>query len=75
MSDLGIFQEVYDAEINFNLSTFFDGGFYLSLGDGTNGYIDSWDYGSMIEAGEGLKKMVIKHYPDSDFALKYRDNG
>jgi hypothetical protein len=33
-----IFQQLYDAEINFEISCFYDDGFVVRLGDRMNGY-------------------------------------
>lgn len=61
-------QQIYDSEINYTISTFWDGGIRWSLGDKTNGVIDK-GWGSTIdEAIEQLAKAVIKHYPESEFA-------
>ncbi len=61
-------QKIYDSEINFTISTFWDAGFYWSLGDSTNGVIDK-GWGSTIEeATKQLSESVIKHYPESEFA-------
>lgn len=33
-----MFQDIYDSEINIRISTFWDGGYDLKLGDYMNGY-------------------------------------
>jgi hypothetical protein len=49
---MSIFQQLYDSEVNFEISCFLDGGFEVKLGDGLNGYasqtrVDSWDATSL----------------------------
>jgi len=44
---MSIFQQIYDCEINFEISCFWDGGFTIKLGDKSNGYkaiavVDTW---------------------------------
>ena len=66
-------QEIYDSEINFSISTFFDAGFEVKLGDETNGFKSHLFEDTFEEAVEALSDSVIEHYPDSDFAVKYKD--
>lgn len=55
-------QGVYDAEINFRISCFWDGGFAWKLGDQTNGWGDegwgdTWDDAvrTLLEAANKLQ--------------------
>jgi hypothetical protein len=69
---MNIFQDLYDSEINFKLSWFWDGGIDITLGDITNGFIEETTCDNMEEVEKTLISWVIKHYPESDFALKYK---
>lgn len=67
-----IFQELYDNEVNFSVSCFWDGGFDVKLGDERNGFkaeknVDTWQ-----QVNNWLRSEAIKVYPDSKFAQKYR---
>lgn len=69
---MNVFQDLYDSEINFKISTFWDGGFDLWLGDDLNGYqaegcVRTWD-----EVEKWFIDAAIKHYPDSVFARDYK---
>ena len=61
-------QRLYQSEINFALSTFWDCGFRWWLGDGLNGYVDAGEAESFADAVDGIVRAAIRHYPDSDFA-------
>jgi hypothetical protein len=63
-----IFQRLYDSEINFEVSCFFDGGFNVRLGDEINGFaaqdqLDSWD-----QVDIWLHHAALKFYPNSGYA-------
>lgn len=65
---MSIMQALTDSEINFAISTFWDGGYDLKLGDEMNGFraegnVDTWD-----EVEPWLTAQAIKHWPDSEFA-------
>ena len=68
---LNIFQELYDSEINFSISTFWDGGFETKLGDDVNSFLAHTICDTMIEVAEFLKRSAIVYYPKSDFSKKY----
>jgi hypothetical protein len=63
-----IFQRLYDSEINFSISCFWDGGFEVKLGDELNGFaaearLERWD-----EIEPWLHAEALRHYPQSVFA-------
>jgi squalene cyclase len=67
-----IFRDLYDSEINYSISCFWDCGWAVKLGDALNGWAaearcDSWD-----EAAQFLRDAAISAYPDSSFAKKHR---
>ena len=64
---MSVFQQLYDSEINFAVSCFWDGGFKVKLGDELNGYaaetvVEDWDD---VEAW--LRAQAQLHYPESHF--------
>jgi len=63
---------LYDSEINFEISTFWDGGFDWKLGDRMNGYPAEGNARTLAEAIEEIKGSAVKHYPESEFAQKVR---
>jgi hypothetical protein len=70
---MSVLQDLYDSEINFAVSTFWDDGFLVQLDDGLNGFkaetkVRRWD-----EVEPWLTKAAIEHFPDSVFAMMYRD--
>lgn len=65
---LTIFQELYDSEINFEISTFWDGGFTAKLGDEQNGFKAERICKSMMEAAEFLEREALIYFPHSIFA-------
>lgn len=84
---LNTWQAIYDSEINTHISSFWDGGWDVKLGDSINGYkaettiYIKWspqdephnrtDF--LKEAIEWLAEEVTKHYPQSGFTKKVRE--
>jgi hypothetical protein len=69
---MDILQMLYDSEINFELSTFWDDGFRWKLGDNWNGFKADGHADNLAEAIEQLKDAAFKHFPSSEFAQKIR---
>jgi len=65
-------QKLYDSEINFEISTFWDAGFDWKLGDEMNGYKDGGQVDSLGDAAIALAIAAVKHFPDSVFAKEWR---
>jgi hypothetical protein len=65
---MDILQQLYDSEINFSLSCFWDGGFDTVLGDRINGIKSEITADTIAEALEWLKQKAIEFYPYSEFA-------
>ncbi|KKM20979.1 hypothetical protein LCGC14_1640020 [marine sediment metagenome] len=61
-------QKLYDSEINFEISTFWDAGFEWQLGDEMNGWKAEGTADSLEEAAKDLAIAARKHFPDSTFA-------
>jgi hypothetical protein len=73
VTTLTILRDLYDSEINYSISCFWDGRYDVMLGDDMNGWddevlgLDSWH-----EIAQWLKDAAIRCYPDSTFAKIYR---
>lgn len=65
-----ILQRLYDSEINFELRTFWDGGFDWKLGDHSNGFKAKGNADTFDEAVADLAKAAVEHYPKIGEALK-----
>jgi len=61
-------QRLYDSEINVAVSSFWDDGFYVKLGDEMNGYRAEGRCQTWADVEEWLEGMARIHYPDSAFA-------
>lgn len=70
---MSVFQDLYYSEINFAVSSFWDGGFRVQLGDELNGFSADTTCRQWGEIEPWLTEQAIKHYPDSVFAKVYRD--
>lgn len=71
-----ILQKLYDSEINFRLSCFFDAGFEASLGDEINGFKASDEnFETLEEAIDHLVNMAKKFYPESEFSRTIETGG
>jgi hypothetical protein len=67
-----VLEDLYKSEINFDLSTFWDRGYIVRLGDPANGFKESSEaLNTLDEVARELIGMTRKHYPDSEFASKY----
>jgi hypothetical protein len=71
MIDQTILQDLYESEINFEISCFFDGGFHIRLGDALHGFKDEARADTYSEAVQRLSAMALRHHPRSTFAQKY----
>jgi hypothetical protein len=62
-------QRLYDDEINFAVSTFWDAGFEVKLGDDMNGFKDETTVRTWAEAEAWLDAKAREHYPSSVYAM------
>jgi hypothetical protein len=63
-----IFRDLYDSEINYAISCFWDCGWTVKLGDALNGWDAEGHCCSWDEVTQFLRDAAIKAYPDSSFA-------
>lgn len=70
---MSVIQDLYHSEINFSVSTFWDGGFDVKLGDVTNGFVAEANFDRWGQVEPWLMTQAIEHYPKSLFAKMYRD--
>jgi hypothetical protein len=67
-----ILQDLYDSEINFSITTLWDGGMEFKLGDMMNGFDTPMNAIYNFDEGvEYLKGRAISEYPDSTFTRNY----
>lgn len=65
-------QRLYDSEINFSISCFWDGGFTVKIGDDINGFKADEQVGTYGQALEWLDRKVRQRYPESLYATGKR---
>lgn len=65
-----IFQRLYDLEINFAVSCFWDGGFDVKLGDPMNGWRAETEVRTWPEVEEWLRVNAAIHWPIAAMYLK-----
>lgn len=71
---MDILQKLYDSEINFSISTFWDGGFEAKLGDVINGFSHHGSFESMNGAIIALTAWALIEYPNSKFSKEIKSN-
>ena len=59
---------LYDSEINFAISTFWDSGYYWKLGDEANGFKAEGNTDCLTDAIGALHEAALRHYPNSVYA-------
>lgn len=63
-------QRLYSSEINFTISTFWDGGFDWKLGDECNGFKEEGCTRTFDDAVVALRAAAIRQFPTSQFAKR-----
>lgn len=72
---MSVLQRLYDSEINFSISVFWDGGFDVKLGDAMNGFDAETNVRTYLEVESWLEAKAKEIYPDSLFATgKYPES-
>jgi hypothetical protein len=66
---MSIPQRLYDSEINFSITTFWDGGFTVKIGDDMNGFAAEETVRTYAEALEWLDATARARYPRSRYAV------
>lgn len=69
---LNTIDELYDSEINFSISVFWDMGFKVEIGDQVNGILDIQHFETIREAIAWLAVSAVKYFPQSEFAENYK---
>ena len=64
MDTIDLFDWLYVNEVNFEMKTIWDGGYFIKLGDEMNGFKEEGGGDTFEEAVEDLKRMVKNHYPE-----------
>lgn len=64
-------QALYDSEINFQISSFYDEGFSWKLGDEMNGFKAQGKARTMKIAVLDLVQAAMRLYPDSEFSVMH----
>lgn len=59
-------QQLYDREINFSISTFWDGGFTVKIGDELNGFRAETTVATYAEALEWLEQQTRSYIKKDD---------
>lgn len=63
-------QALYDSEINWSISTFWDGGFDWKLGDEMNGWKADGTADTFRGAVTAVAEAAVRYYPNSVFARR-----
>jgi hypothetical protein len=69
---LNTLQQLYDSELNFELSCFWDGGFNWKLGDQLNGFFAKGHADTCEQAVQALARAACEVFPLSKFAQDRR---
>jgi len=68
MMSSSVLQRLYDSEINFEVSGFYDAGFDVRLGDALNGFLAQGKVNTWAEVEGWLREQALAHFPHSVFA-------
>ena len=71
---MSVMQDLYHSEINVSISTFWDAGYDVKLGDAMNGFVEETNLPLWGMVEPCLIGAAIRAYPQSLFAQMYRDN-
>lgn len=64
MDKIEALQAIYNAEINFSISTFRDGGFTAKIGDEVNGFVASETFETLAGAMNWITETAPVLYPE-----------
>lgn len=71
MTELNVFQEIQNSEINFKIDCYWNQGFSVTLGDEMNGFGEEVLVGKFEDVPVVLRTMVIEKYPNSGVVRKW----
>jgi hypothetical protein len=66
--------KVYESEINCSISSFWDNGFLVRLGDDMNGFLAEAEVRTPGEAAAFLDKAAREHFPESAYTLGHEQH-
>jgi hypothetical protein len=66
-----VLSELYESEINCSLSSFWDGGWFVKIGDESNGFLAEVNVGSLDDAALWLHDKARQFFPQSEYAKRY----
>ena len=66
---MNVFERLYVSEINFQISTFYDAGYEVKLGDEMNGFKAETQVSTWKEVETWLDTESRRHFPKSVYAL------
>jgi hypothetical protein len=66
-----ILQGLYESEINCSISSGWDSGWAVKLGDQATGYKAEGMFVNLLDAARFLREQAIRHYPHSVFATMF----
>jgi hypothetical protein len=69
MAQSSVFQRLYDSEINFRVSCFWDNRFDVALGDEMNGFGAKANLETWGEVEQWFEENARRLYPNSKFAM------
>ena len=64
-----VLDKLYDSEINFSISCFWDNGIDVKLGDEMNGFRAETNVATSAEAAAWLDAQARRFYPQSKYAI------
>jgi len=69
-----VLMNLYRSEINCSISSFWDNGFLVQLGDDMNGFLAEAQVRTPMEAAAFLDKAAREHFPESAYTLGYEEH-
>lgn len=66
--------DLYNSELNFRFSAFWDGGIEWALGDDVNGFDADGVERTMTAAVLAVRKAALRFYPDSTYACNRKSH-
>lgn len=63
---------LYESEINFTISSFWDEGFTAKIGDTMNGFDEQKTFDTFWEAVDWVAHRAVELYPESSYSCKFK---